>query len=214
LEVKLINSPRGAAAVEVLMDVSRLVATATVALAMIGAASVPAAAQDSSSALAAKLGAVMAERKLDALAMRDPAAPNRFIAALHFPNVQLLVVAGDHPSPAYMDSLIAAGRYAEAYGALQQSAVPATKVFFHDMGADGLRGDDGNVDILYEQVTRQTTFNGQWKGQGLSERAYREKAQQAETSYRALLQPLVAAATVAVASRGGAAPEREPRLRP
>jgi len=151
--------------------------------------------QPASSALAAGLGAAMAERQLEAIAVRDPAAPDRYIAAMHFPNVQLLVVGGQYPSPAYLDALIAERKYKDVYIALQHSVVPGTKVFFHDMGADGLPADDdAAVDVLYEQVTTQTTFNGDWKSQRLSEREYNAKLAKAEQIYRGLLQPLLAAA--------------------
>jgi hypothetical protein len=156
-----------------------------------------AAAPSSSSALAAELGAAMSERQLEAIAVRDSAVPNRYIAAMHFPNVQLLVVAGQSPSPAYLDALIAERKYKDVYLALQHTAVPSTKVFFHDMGADGLPAEArDSVDVLYEQVTTQTTFNGDWKRQGLSRRDYHTKLAEADQMYRELLQPLVAAAKV------------------
>jgi hypothetical protein len=159
------------------------------------------AAQPASAALAAGLGAAMAERQLEAIAVRDPAAPDRYIAAMHFPNVQLLVVGGQYPSPAYLDALIAERKYKDVYIALQHSVVPGTKVFFHDMGADGLPADDdGAVDVLYEQVTTQTTFNGDWKSQRLSEREYNIKLAKAEQIYRGLLQPLLAAAKAPAAA--------------
>jgi hypothetical protein len=169
------------------------------AVILICAAAAPrsSAAQSASSALAAELGAAMEKRQLETIAVRDPAAPDRYIAAMHFPNIQLLVVAGQSPSPAYLDALIEERKYKDVYMSLQHFAVPSTKVFFHDMGADGLPADrDGVVDVLYEQVTTQTTFNGDWKSQGLNQREYSAKLAKADQIYCRLLQRLLAAAKV------------------
>ena len=50
-------------------------------------------AQDARSAPGAReLAEVLAAKKLDAIAARDPGAPNAFVAALHFPG-QLMVIS-------------------------------------------------------------------------------------------------------------------------
>jgi hypothetical protein len=147
-----------------------------------------------SPALVRQLGTLLTERQLDTIAVRDPGTPDRFVAAMYFPNSQLLLVSGQYSSPAYLDDLIARRQFKDAYVALQQAAAPETRVFFHDMGADGLNlKGRGDVDIVYEQVTKQTIFDGDWKKQKLSEREYQATFERAETQYRRLLEMLLTA---------------------
>src|SRR5512145_2019496 len=65
------------------------------------------AAQPGTSASAAKvkeLIALMQSKKLEAIAARDPEASGRFVAALHIPGVQLLVVSAVYDKPSELDS--------------------------------------------------------------------------------------------------------------
>jgi hypothetical protein len=54
----------------------------------------PAGAQERQSpALVGNLASLMAARQLDAVAAQDPESPDRFVAALLMPDVQLLIVS-------------------------------------------------------------------------------------------------------------------------
>jgi hypothetical protein len=64
-----------------------------------------------SSALAKQLVTLMAERGLGTVAARDPDAPDRFVAAMAFPDVQLLVVAARYPVPTLVQDQLAAKRF-------------------------------------------------------------------------------------------------------
>jgi hypothetical protein len=147
-----------------------------------------------SGALVAKVKQLMTDQHLAAIAVPDPQAPDRFVAAMLFPDVQLLVVAGRYPSPDYLKYLIGQKDYRGAYIALQQGAVPESKLFFQDLGCDGLPSDKGDaVDVLYEKGATQTIFDGQWKKHGLSESAYATKLRDADTAYTQLLTVLTQA---------------------
>ena len=180
----MITTPR-AAAVCVVMSVAVL------------AAATAGSAQDvRSAALAKQLTAKLAAQQLNTFAMKDPAQPDRYIAAMVFPDVQILLVAARYSSPPYLDHLISQKQFPEAYAALQQGAIDETKLFVHDMGADGLTADGKNAtDIVYEKGKTQTVFDGDWKKQRLNEREYREKFDAFEKQYAQLLGLLLAAAT-------------------
>jgi hypothetical protein len=152
-------------------------------------ASADAASQD----LATKLMSLMADRGLQSVATRDPAAPDRFVAAMAFPGVQLLVVAGRHRTPTVVESQLAYKQFGEVYAEMQSAAIPESKLFIQDMGGDGFGGATGLVDVMYEQGTKQTIFDGDWKRMKLSREAYAKNLSHADERYTQLLTLLVAA---------------------
>jgi hypothetical protein len=147
-----------------------------------------AAAPEGGSPAAAKdLVQTLSSRQLTAIAAKDPDNPGRYIAALSIPDVQLLVVAASYPQPAALDDAIARKDYQTVYSALQGPTNRDGKVFFQDMAADGLHPDgDGTTDVMYEQGTDQTLFNGNKKA--------KEKFAKAEATYDRLLTVLLAQA--------------------
>ena len=114
-----------------------------------------------SAPLAQHLAAALAERHLEAIAAADPSAPDRFVGALIFPGVQLLVVAGQYAAPDAIRSQIAAREYKDVYLALAGASVPASRLFIQDLKADGLHPSAAaGVDVIYEHVDKQTVFDG------------------------------------------------------
>lgn len=141
-----------------------------------------------SATLASQLSSLMVQQKLEAIAAKDPTAADRFVAGLLFPGVQLLVTAGAYPAPSLLQQQIDQRLYRDVYYAIQGAPNHDTRVFFHDMGADGLRGERGaTVDIVYERVTHQTVFDGNWAKQGMTEQTYAEKLAKADAEYSRLL---------------------------
>ncbi|HXW07486.1 MAG TPA: hypothetical protein VD833_19780 [Vicinamibacterales bacterium] len=145
-------------------------------------------APESSTKPANELVALMKARQLDAVAVEDPAAPGRFVAAMLIPDVQLLAVAGSSTAADYLRAMMAQRNYAEVYSILHSAVAPETKLFFQDMDCDGLGGaGGGSVDIMYERGTSQTIFNGDWRGQKLSKQDYEEKFRRADSEYGRML---------------------------
>jgi hypothetical protein len=172
------------------VSVPPLVRTSAVALALAVGAGIPPAAWAEgtrSSAVAGELVTLMAERKIEAFAVQDPAAPDRFVAALAFPGVQMLVVDARSSSPDYIRHQIAQKQYAEAYSALNSTAVPDTKLFIQDMGCNGLSQGSEQVDVMYERNADQTVFDGKGKASGLSKNDYAKKLGTADERYSAML---------------------------
>ncbi len=138
-----------------------------------------------SAALAKELSSVMKAAGADAIALEDPEEPGRFIAAMLIPDVQLLMVTARHSSPDYVTWQIGQKQYREVYALLQQSDVTDSRVFFQDLGVDGLpRPGQDSVDVMYERGA-QTVFNG---GQnGGSKGGYEKKLRDADAQYSRLL---------------------------
>lgn len=154
-----------------------------------------------SSTLVTKLASLMTARHLEAVAARDPEAPDRFVAALLMPSVQLLMVSAQYPAPAELQALLNQQNYRDVYAALHQPSTQQTRFFLMDAGCDGLRGEGEGVDVLYEKGATQTLFDGRWKQQGLSEADYTKRAQTAETRYSKLLSILTATLEGAAAEK-------------
>lgn len=171
---------------------------ALVCAAAIASASTPA---PTSATGASELAALMAQHQLDTFAAKDPDADNRFTAVLLIPDVQLLVVSAEYPTPATLQALLAQKSYRDVYAALHQPASAPTRFFLLDLGCDGLSAPNGAVDVLYEKGTTQTMFNGDWSGQGLSKSAYQSKAQETERRYSQILSHLTDALRAGATAR-------------
>ncbi len=173
-----------------------------VTLAVLFSASVAgtALAQPTSAGLARELSATLAARHVEAVAARDPEAPDAFVAALLYPDVQLLVVRARYPVPAALDPQLAAGQHREVYVALQSNALPDGKLFVQDMQADGLRADaDQTADIVYERGVDQTVLNGNPRS-----REYKEMLAAKDAEYSRVLQLLVDALKASAPPSAGA----------
>lgn len=142
--------------------------------------------------VARELGRLMVQQKLPAFAAKDPRAANTFVAAMLFPNVQLLVVAGEPVAPAATQAQIDQKQYNDVYLTLQQAVNPNSKIFFQDLKADGLHAKAADaMDIVYEHVSAQTMFDGQPAKHKLTEAQYSQKFAEADAAYARLLQVLV-----------------------
>ena len=152
--------------------------------------------RDSASTAATRnLLSALEDARLEAIATLDPSEPGAFVAALHIKGGQLLVVRAHHPSADALAARLAARQFRDVYIDLQATPATKGKLFVMDSGADGLPDDTDqpdHVDVIYEDGTRQTMFNGA-RAQKLSEDAYRKQLQEADAKYTRLLNVLSAA---------------------
>ena len=139
-----------------------------------------------SSKAAGELVAAMKSQGLDAIAAEEAGDPGRFVAAMLVPGVQLLVVSAKSTAPDYIRTQLAQQQYREVYSTLQSASILDSKLFFQDMGSDGLDGDS-SIDIMYERGTNQTVFDGDWKKQKMSKTAYEERLRKADAEYSRML---------------------------
>lgn len=166
------------------MRVKFMLSAAIVAYCLI--ASMPAARafndpEPKSAALAKQLVTAMSARQIEAMAAVDPAEPTRIIAALAFPGVQLLVMSSEHKSFDYLKLQIEKRQFRDVYDALQHG-VPASRLFFHDIGCDGFLPGE-YIDLFYEGASKRTMFDGNYMAQSLTEVEYAEKRKIAEEKY-------------------------------
>ena len=150
--------------------------------------------QSTSVTLAKELGTLLDQKKLDSVAARIPGDDNRFVAALYFPNSQLLVVSAEYSVPVLLQEHIWANRYRDVYTALHSGGSVEGKFFVHDMAANGIApvsAQPGN-DVVYENGVQQVMVNGDWRAQKLSKDEYQKRVEAADPRYAKLLEALVA----------------------
>ena len=156
----------------------------------------PAAAQAPKSLAVAKdLVTALDAKKMDAIAAKVPGEGDRYVAALYFPGVQLLVIAGKYPQPALMDPRIEKKEYRDIYTELSGTVSKESKIFVLDMGAPGLNQKkiDGYFDT-WTQGDKQVVFDGDWDAQKISESDYMKQFSAADAEYVTLLGALLAQA--------------------
>jgi hypothetical protein len=153
----------------------------------------PASAQESKSApLAKQLAAALDSAKLDCIAAADPDAPDAFAAALYFPGMQLLVVAGKYSVPQLLTTRLAKKEYRDVY--LDLNGAATAKVFLEDPGADGLKAkrESNQAFDQVEIAGKRTLFDGDWKAQRISEQDYLKTFSTADERYAQILAALLA----------------------
>lgn len=137
----------------------------------------------------------------DAIAVRDPERPERFIAALRLPG-QLLVVSATHPTVDLLQARLDRGEHRNLYMDLQGTPSQDTKFFVHDLDADGLNleGRGQASDMIYDGGS-MLTCDGRWKEAKLDKDEYHARIAAADERYARLLTLLTTAAAPATAAR-------------
>jgi hypothetical protein len=139
--------------------------------------------------------------RADAVAVRDPDRPERFIAALRIPG-QLLVVSATHPSVELVAQRLARGDYRDVYMDLQGTPARDSKFFVHDMAADGVSLDARGqaYDIVYDG-TLMLTCDGRWKDAKMKEAEYLDRVSKADARYARMVGLLAGALSTPVTTR-------------
>jgi hypothetical protein len=148
-----------------------------------------------SAAIAKELVTVMEAKKLDSIAAKIPGGDDHFAAALYFPGVQLLVVAGHYSAPQLMEPRLAKKDYRDTYMELTGTVTPDTKVFVQDMGAPGLaQKKQDNLYDTWTQGGKPIMFDGEPEKQKMSDADYLKSFTAADEEYSKILTALLAEA--------------------
>jgi hypothetical protein len=162
----------------------------------------PATGQAAVAASAAKvkdLIALMQTKKLEAIAARDPEKSGRYLAALHIPNVQLLVVSAAYAKPSDLDARLYYKDFMGAYVDLNTSIHSSDKTFIEDALCDGLIAQPGKS-LVHDSArlgTEKRVFDGdfaapnQKNSKKISQDAYLKLFSTAEEQYIRVLTVLI-----------------------
>lgn len=156
-----------------------------------------AAAQQQSATLVKELTDLMEAAKMTTVAAKDPGGADMYTAAMYFPGSQILVVTAKYEPAVLLDGKLGKKEYQDIYIDLNSAAVANTRVFFEDLGCDGLKPDrdEGKPMDSVEMGGKRTIFDNEWrKDQKISEEDWAKTFADAEKIYVRLLQALVAQA--------------------
>jgi hypothetical protein len=166
------------------------------AFALSAAGQAPAAA---SASKAKELIGLMQSKKLEAIAARDPDKSGRYLAALHIPNVQLLVVSASYAKPSDLDARLYYKDFMGAYIDLNTSIHSSDKTFIEDALCDGLIAQPGKS-LVHDSArlgTQNRVFDGDFAGPNqknskkISQDAYLKLFSTAEEQYIRVLGVLI-----------------------
>ncbi len=181
------------------MEITWRVVLRPIVAAAVAAACIPvlAAAQESkSAALAKELTQILEATKLDGIGAADPSNPGTFVAALHIPGTQLLVVSASYAQPSLLVDKINTSDYRGIYMDLHSASVAGSKVFVQDQRCDGLIFRAGGDDVadMWDEGNKSTAFDGEWKKAKITEEQYTKAYTDADERYAKMLSLLVAQA--------------------
>jgi hypothetical protein len=166
-----------------------------IGLLMLVVMSTAAAAQESkSAALAQTLTTLLDGAKLTAIAAKDPADPDAFVAAMYFSGSQVLLVSAKYNPAVILNGKLERKDYQEIYIDLNSASVAASRIFIEDLGADGLKADhaEGTAFDSIDRGGKRTIFDGDWKKeQKLTDEQYAKLFADADALYSRLLQALI-----------------------
>jgi hypothetical protein len=179
----------------------RRMAVGTMLAATLGLAGVAAAADDAkaskSSVQAAALAKQLAQAKLQYIATKDPTEPGRFVAAMHVPGSQLMIVSARYGAPTLLNEKVLLGKFQDAYIDLNSASEAATRVIVEDLRADGfaLSKKKDALRDSFESNGKRVIFDFDWRKQKLSQAEYFSTLEAADSQYARMLELLIAEAS-------------------
>lgn len=167
---------------------------ALILAAMVGTAAAQDIKEGQSAALSKELAQLMDAKKLTTLAAKHGSDPEAFAAAMYFSGSQLLVVGADYEPAVLLNEKLFRKEYQEIYIDLNSAAKAGTRVFFEDLGADGLKPvrQEGRGFDSADIGGKRTTFDEQWRReQRISEEQWAKLYADADKLYCRLLESLI-----------------------
>jgi len=182
------------------MRVGRMALGTLLTAALAVAVAAPAAAEDAkpskSSAHAAACAKQLAQAKLQYIATKDPTEPGRFVAAMHLPCGQMMLVSAKYAAPALLNEKVLLGKFEDAYIDLNSASEAATRIIVEDIRADGfaLTKSKDMMRDSFEANGKRVVFDFDWRKQKLTEAEYFSTLEAADTQYARMLELLIAEA--------------------
>ena len=179
----------------------RRLVVGTMLAATLGIAGVAAAADDAKTSKSSVQAAALAKQlnlaKLQYIATKDPTEPGRFVAAMHVPGNQLMIVSARYGAPALLNEKVLLGKFQDAYIDLNSASEAATRVIVEDLRADGfaLTKSKDTLRDSFESNGKRVIFDFDWRKQKLSQAEYFSTLEAADSQYARMLELLIAEAS-------------------
>jgi hypothetical protein len=147
-----------------------------------------------SAAHAAALIQKLEQAKLQYIATKDPSDPGRFVAAMHLPGAQLMIVSARYASPALLNEKVLLGKFQDAYIDLNSASELASRVIVEDLRADGfvMTKKKDTVRDSFETGGKRVVFDFDWRKQKLTQEEYFSTLEKADAQYARMLELLIA----------------------
>lgn len=128
------------------------------------------------------------------MAAANPEDPDRFVAAMLIPGVQLVVVAAEYSVPVLLRERLLTGKYQDAYLDLSTATDRKTRLTIEDIQADGLafRPPKGvaSGDLIVRNGV-ELRLDGEWRKKRMKEEDYRAAFDKAREDYVRIVDLLV-----------------------
>jgi len=150
-------------------------------------------APSSTGGLVKELTDLLTAQKLEAVATRLD--NDTFAAALYIPGSELVALSAKYVAPAFLNEKILGRKYQDAYADLSTTTATDSKLLIEDIKADGIRAQPGkgeSSDIVTRGAGAPFQLDGKWKERKLAQDDYTKVFLDAETSYRKILEALIA----------------------
>jgi hypothetical protein len=175
---------------------SGAVAAAALGVLLAAPASAGQAKTSKSAVQAVALAQQLQQAKLQYIATKDPTDPGRFVAAMHLPGAQLMIVSARYASPALLNEKVLLGKFQDAYIDLNSASEAATRVIVEDLRADGfpVSKNKDTVRDSFESGGKRLFLDFDWRKQKLSQDEYLTAVAEADAQYARMLGLLIAEA--------------------
>jgi hypothetical protein len=149
-----------------------------------------------SAGAAVTLAKQLEQAKLQYIATRDPAEEGRFIAAMHFPGTNLMVISAKYSAPVLLNEKLIQRKFQDAYIDLNAASDRASRIFVEDLLANGftLSKVKGQPFDAFESRGKRIVFDFDWKKQKLTQDEYLAALADADEQYARMLGLLLAEA--------------------
>ena len=176
------------------MFVRRLATAAALGAVLAGAAVAEEVKPSKSSAHAVTLTKQLQAAKLTYIATKDPTDPGRFVAAMHVPGAQLMLVSARYGAPALLNEKVLLGKFQDAYIDLNSASEAATRIIVEDLRADGfpMAKSKDTLRDSFEANGKRVIFDFDWRKQKISQQEYFSALEQADAQYARMLELLLA----------------------
>jgi len=132
------------------------------------------------------------------IATDDPTDPDRFVAAMLLPGIQLVIVSAEYPVPVLLRERVYTRKYRDAYQDLSAASIEETRLVIDDPLANGLAARPAKGQSVSGTVSRGDEapfpFDGQWRRRRVSEADYMARFQETRKEYLRLVKLLIAQA--------------------
>jgi hypothetical protein len=145
---------------------------------------------------AVTLAKQLEQAKLQYIATRDPAEAGRFIAAVHFPGTNLMVISAMYGTPVLLNEKLLQRKFQDAYVDLNAASERSSRIFVEDLLANGFpmaKGKNQPFDA-FESHGKRIVFDFDWRKQKLTQAEYFAALTDADDQYTRMLGLLLAEA--------------------